>query len=179
MYTTTAISPLGALLVAVVALTAGARETAAQASLLQRPTDIAAVMANSPKLYNGMYASSQVSRMCGETDPTQSFTGERLFLVEYPLDYIGVADIVDVRFHSRALVGSVTQTTKFFVSVTVKAKIGGQPPAYVVDTERPAPGNSGSATLAVTGGVARLTVRAVDQLGQTLDLTIVCHPSKP
>jgi len=172
-------SPLGSALVAAVALTAGVRESAAQAALLQRPTEVTAVMANSPKLYNGTYATSQVSRMCGETDPLQSFTGERVFLVEYPLDYIGAAEIVDVRFHSKTLVGAVRQTGSFFVSITVKAKIGGQPPAYVVDTERPAPGNSGSASLEVKGGVARLSVRAVDQLGQTLDLTVVCHPSRP
>jgi hypothetical protein len=136
-------------------------------------------MGNSPKLYNGTYTTSQVSRMCGETDPAQSFTGQRIFLVEYPLDYSAGTDIVDVRFSSRSLVGTVRQTSTFFVSVTVKAAIGGQPPAYVVDTERPAPGNSGSASLVIKGGVASLTVRAVDQLGQTLDLTVVCHPSRP
>jgi hypothetical protein len=165
--------------VAVVSLTVGARGTSAQASLLKRPTDVTAVLGNSPKLYNGMYTTSQVSRMCGETDPLQSFTGQRIFLVEYPLDYSAGTDIVDVRFSSRSLVGAVRQTSTFFVSITVKATIGGQPPAYVVDTERPAPGNSGSASLQVVGGVATLRVRAVDQLGQTLDLTVVCHPSRP
>jgi hypothetical protein len=165
--------------VAVVAVTAGARETAAQAALLQRPTDVTAVLGNSPRLYNGGYSTRQVSRMCGETDPLQSFTGQRIFVVEYPLDHNGTAEIVDVRFSSRSLVGAVRKTNTFFVSVTVKAKIGGQPPACVVDTERPAPGTSGSASLQVTGGVAHLTVHAVDQLGQTLDLTVVCQPSRP
>jgi hypothetical protein len=162
-----------------VALTAGARETAAQAALLQRPTEVTAVLGNSPRLYNGKYSTSQVSRMCGETDPLQSFTGQRIFVVEYPLDYNGTAEIVDVRFSSRSLVGPIRQTNTFFVSVTVKAKIGGQPPAYVVDTERPAAGNSGTASLEIKGGVTRLSVRGVDQLGQTLDLTVVCHPPRP
>jgi hypothetical protein len=173
------ISPLCAALAAVVGLTAGAREMAAQAALLQRPTEVTAVLGNSPKLYDGRYSTSQVSRMCGETDPLQSFTGQRIFVVEYPLDYSAGTDIVDVRFSSRSLVGAARQTSTFLVSVTVKAKIGGQPPAYVVDTERPAPDNSGSASLQVVGGVATLSVRAVDQLGQTLDLTVVCHPSRP
>jgi hypothetical protein len=146
---------------------------AGQLSLLGRPADVAATMGNSPKRYNGAYTSSGVARMCGETDPLQSFTGERAFIVEFPLDYNG-GSIVDVRFRSRTLVGFVRQTGGFFVSVTVKAAIGGQPPAYVVDTERPAPGNSGTASLSVKDGVATLRVQASDSLGQTLQLQITC-----
>ena len=165
----------GALLAFVTLTTA---TLAAQASLLQRPTSVAATMGNSPKLYNGAYTSSGVARMCGETDPQQSFTGQRAFLVEFPLDYNG-GSVVDVRFNSTTLVGPVRETGGFFVSVTVKAANGGQPPAYVVDTERPAPGSSGKASLEVKGGVASLRVQGSDALGQTLDLTIVCQPSRP
>ena len=156
-------------------VTLTAANLAAQAALLQRPTTVAATMGNSPKLYNGAYTSSGVARMCGETDPLQSFTGERLFLVEFPLDDTG-GSITDVRFHSKTLVGSVRETGTFFISVTVKAASGGRPPAYVVDTARP--GNSGTASLSVTGGTARLDVKAGDALGQTLELTVVCHPPK-
>ena len=108
-------------------------------------------MGNSPKLYNGAYTSSGVARMCGETDPLQSFTGERAFLVEFPLDYNG-GSVVDLRFHSKAL---------------------------VVDTERPAPGNSGTASLSVKNGEASLRIQASDALGQTLDMTVTCGLSRP
>ena len=153
-------------------------DLALQGALMQRPTDVAATMGNSPKLYNGAYTSSGVARICGETDPLQSFTGQRIFVVEFPLDYNG-GSIVDVQFSSKTLVGSVRETGNFFVSVTVKAAIGGAPPAYVVDTQRPAPGNSGTASLNIKGGVASLRVRASDILGQTLDLTVTCHASRP
>jgi hypothetical protein len=153
-------------------------EASAQQSLMQRPTDVAATLGNSPKLYNGSYTSSGVARMCGETDPLQSFTGQRIFLVEFPLDYNG-GSIFDVRFSSKTLVGAVRETGNFFVSVTVKAANGGRPPAYVVDTERPAPGNSGTASLGVKDGVATLRVTASDTLGQTLNLTVTCGPSRP
>src|SRR5687768_13969228 len=167
-----------ALVLTVIATAMSPTAAAAQAALLQRPTTVAATMGNSPKLYNGAYTSSGVARVCGETDPLQSFTGERAFLLEFPLDYNG-GSVLDVRFHSKALVGSVREVANFFVSVTVKAANGGQPPAYVVDTERPAPRNSGTASLEVKGGVASLRVHASDTLGQTLDLTVVCHAPRP
>ena len=165
----------GALLAFVTLTTAN---LAAQAALLQRPTSVAATMGNSPKLYNGAYTSSGIARICGETDPLQSFTGQRIFLVEFPLDYNG-GSVVDLRFSSKTLVGSVGETGNFFVSVTVKAANGGAPPAYVVDTERPAPKNSGTASLSMVDGVMSLRVTASDALGQTLDLTVTCGPSRP
>jgi len=176
--TTSLNSCAAAWLLTIVAVGMSPIAAAAQAALLQRPTTVAATMGNSPKLYNGAYTSSGVARMCGETDPLQSFTGERAFLLEFPLDYNG-GTIVDVRFHSKTLVGSVRETGNFFVSVTVKAAIGGQPPAYVVDTERPAPRNSGTASLSVKDRGASLRVQASDALGQTLDLSVTCGPSRP
>ena len=150
----------------------------AQAALMQRPTSVAATMMNSPKLYNGAYTSGGIARMCGETDPSQSFTGERAFLLEFPLDYSG-GSIVDVRFRSKTLVGTVRETGNFFLSITVKAANGGAPPAFVVDTERPAPKNSGTASLSVKDGVATLRVQGSDTLGQSIDMTVTCGPSRP
>ena len=51
----------------------------AQASLLQRQTGVSAVLQNSPKLYDGSYAGTGVSRMCGEVDPSQSFAPAGVF----------------------------------------------------------------------------------------------------
>jgi hypothetical protein len=154
-------------------LLVGAEGASAQESLMRRPVTVSATLGNSPKLYNGQYTSSGVGRMCGETDPLQSFTGQRQFLIEFPLDYNG-GSVVDLRFSSKTLVGSTRQTGTFFVSITVKAANGGAPPAYVVDTERPAPRNSGTASLTVLKGEATLTVKGSDALGQTLELTVTC-----
>jgi hypothetical protein len=150
-----------------------AAATSAQESLMRRPVTISATLGNSPKLYNGQYTSSGVGRMCGETDPLQSFTGQRQFVVEFPLDYNG-GSITDLRFSSKTLVGSVRQTGTFFVSITVKAANGGAPPAYVLDTERPAPRNSGTASLTVVKGEVTLTVKGSDSLNQTIELTVTC-----
>ena len=160
-----------AALLAFVALTPA--NLTAQAALLQRPTSVAATIGNSPKLYNGAYASSGVARICGETDRLQSFTGQRAFVMEFPLDYNG-GSIFDVRFSSKTLVGSVRETGTFFLSITVKAANGGQPPAFVVDTERPAPKNSGTAALSAKDGMTTLRVQGSDTLGQTIDMTVTC-----
>ena len=150
----------------------------AQASLLQRPTGVSAVLQNSPKLYDGSYTGSGVSRMCGEVDPSQSFAPARSFLVEYPLDLSNNATITDVRFGSTALVGGVKETQKFHVSITVKRGTG-SPPAYVVDTERVPSSGSGKAVLNVANGIARLRVTAQNPLGAELDLIVTCRPSAP
>ena len=150
----------------------------AQASLLQRPTSVSAVLQNSPKLYDGSYAGTGVSRMCGEVGPSQSFASAPSFIVEYPLDVSNAATVTDVRFSSKALVAGVTETQQFHVSVTVKRGTG-RPPAYVVDTERTPASGSGTAVLKVTNGVAELTVIAQDPLGAELRLTVTCRPSVP
>ena len=150
----------------------------AQASLLQRPTAVSAVLLNSPKLYDGSYAGTGVSRMCGEVDPSQSFASAPSFIVEYPLDLSNSVTITDVRFSSKALVGGVTETQRFHVSVTVTRGTG-RPPAYVVDTERTPASGSGKAVLTVTNGVAELSVIAQDPLGAELRLTVTCRPSAP
>jgi len=125
-----------------------------------------------------VHATLGVARRCGETDPLQSFTGDRRFVVEFPLDYNG-GSIFDVAFHSKTLVGAVRETGTFFVSITVKAANGGAPPAYVVDTERPAPKNFGTASLSTKDGVTTLRVLGSDTLGQTIDMTVTCGPSRP
>ena len=144
---------------------------------MRRPVSVSETLGNSPKLYDGQYTSSGVGRMCGETDPLQSFTGQRQFVVEFPLDYSG-GSVVDLRFSSKTLIGTTRQTGTFFVSITVKAANGGTPPAYVVDTERPVARNSGTASLNVKNGETTLTVKGSDALGQTLELTVTCGQGK-
>ena len=106
----------------------------AQASLLQRPTTVSAVLLNSPKLYDGSYAGTGVARMCGEVDPSQSFASAPSFLVEYPLDVSNAATVTDVRFSSKALVASnparqgawlrSTQTANWLRNSARNARVG-------------------------------------------------------
>jgi hypothetical protein len=166
-------------LVVVIVLSAGPPEAVAQDTLFRRPTEVTAVISNTSNRFDGAYTYSAPSRLCGETDPTQFFSGERVFLVEFPADLAPGARITDVRFTSKTLVGAVRETDRFFVSVTVISAQGGRYPALVIDTERPAPGHAGKATRTVTKGVDTLRVQASGDLGQTLDLTLTCEPSRP
>jgi len=146
----------------------------AQPAITQRPSDVTATLANS-RLYTGVYKGTLKSRMCGETDPM--FTGSRTYLFEYPDidDPTTIKGITDVRFFSAALIGGAKDTDEFFVSVTVSpSQMGGSPPAYVVDTTRVGAKVSGKATLQVNGGTSQLSVSAVNELGETLQLTVVC-----
>ena len=154
----------------------GANRVWAQPAITQRPAEITATMANS-RVYTGLYKGTLRSRMCGETDPM--YTGTHTYLVEYPDidDPATIKGITDVRFSSDALVGSVRETDKFFVSVTVSpSQMGGSPPAYVVDTTRAGAKVSGKATLQINGGTAQLSVSSVNELGETLQLVVVCKP---
>lgn len=150
--------------------------THAQPAITQRPSEVTATMANS-RLYTGVYKGTLESRMCGETDPM--YTGSHTYLFEYPHidDPAAIKGITDVRFSSAALVGNAKDTDKFFVSVTVSpSQMGGSPPAYVVDTTRAGAKVSGKAALQVNGGTSQLSVSAVNELGETLQLTVVCKP---
>ncbi len=107
------------------------------------------------------------------------YTGSHTYLFEYPHidDPRTIKGITDVRFSSAALIGSGRETDKFHVSVTVSpSQMGGSPPAYVVDTTRANAKVSGKAKLQITGGTAELNVSAVNELGETLQLKVVCKP---
>jgi hypothetical protein len=160
-------------------MTAAVWKAQAQAGLFGRPASVTVVLASTFEKFDGTYTSTQVARICGETDPTQFWTGERAFVMEYPLDLVGNAEILNVAFHSKMLVGGVKQTNTFFVSASVVSKDGGRYPALVVDTEQPAPGHSGTASLNAEGGKEELKVRATDDLGRTLDLSVICQPPTP
>jgi hypothetical protein len=150
--------------------------THAQPAITQRPSDVTATLANS-RLYTGVYKGTLKSRMCGETDPM--YTGSHTYLFEYPDidDPATIKGITDVRFSAAALVSGAKETDKFHVSVTVSpSQMGGNPPAYVVDTTRVGAKVSGKATLQVNGATSQLNVSAVNELGETLQLTVVCKP---
>lgn len=148
-----------------------------QASLHNRLTDVRVTFGNS-KTYKGAYTGSAIARFCGQTDPMQSMI-PKTFLLEYPLDLPPGSPVQDVRFSADTLVDGATTTTGFHVSVSVNAPAIGSPPAWAVDTLNPNHHASGTATLTTTGDTLLLTVKATDSLGQTLDVTVTCHPPKP
>jgi hypothetical protein len=143
----------------------------------QRPTDVTLIMGNSRR-YTGTYHASQVSQVCGELGPEQSITGERVFVVEFPYD--GTPEITAVSFGSSKLVSGVTTTDQFRLNVSVKAQQGGEPPAFALHTAPPLARNmgQGSATLNVVAGTATLRVVGANEMGETIDITLVCKPSQ-
>ena len=141
----------------------------------QRPTDVTLIMGNSRR-YTGTYRASQRSLTCGELSPEQSITGERMFVVEFPYD--GTPEITAVTFGSFKLVAGVTTTNQFRLNVNVKAKQGGEPPGFAINTVPPVPRNMGrgTATLSVAAGTATLRVVGANEMGETIDITLVCKP---
>lgn len=112
--------------------------------------------------------------MCGEVSPELSMTGERVLLVEFPDD--GALEITNVSFSSKTMVGGVTATDTFHVSVGVQPKPGAGSSSYLLDTARPK--NTGKATATLTAGTLRLTVVGTNDMGEGIDMTVVCHPAK-
>jgi hypothetical protein len=141
----------------------------------QRPTDITLIMDNS-RQYTGTYHASQVSQVCGELSPEESITGERMFVVEFPYD--GTPEITRVTFGSTKLVSGVTTTDQFRLNVGVRTKQGVEPQQFVMATVPPVARDmgQGTATLNVAAGTATLRVVGANEMGETIDITLVCRP---
>jgi hypothetical protein len=141
----------------------------------RRPTDVTLIMGNSRR-YTGTYSASQLSQTCGELSPEESMTGERMFIVEFPYD--GTPEITAVSFGSFKLVSGVTTSDQFRLNVNVKAKQGGEPPGFAIDTVPPVRRSTGhgTATLSVTAGTTKLRVVGANEMGETIDITLVCKP---
>jgi hypothetical protein len=140
----------------------------------QRPADVRIVMSTSRGLYDGEYTFSQIAQVCGEVPKDRNFSGVPAFIVQFP-DDAGSGQVTDVSFDSKTLVGGVTTTTTFHLNVSVKSPKIGSPNAYVLDTERPK--MTGTATLSTPSpGTTQLKVVGVNDLGQTIDLTLRCRP---
>ena len=103
--------------------------------------------------------------------------GKKTLLFEYPQDLPPNQTISDVRFFSDEMVDGKKSSGLFFISVSLdatnKPKV-----AWVVDTTEPRDKASGLATVASKGEDLILTVKAVNWLGEKLDLLVTCHPPK-
>lgn len=140
----------------------------------QRPTDVTLVMGNSRR-YTGNYQASGMSRICGY-GPLRDMAG---FVDGFTFLFPDGEDveIIDINFSADTLPVGRT-TTSFYISISLKAKQGGQPNIYVVRANEPRFKETGTATLTAKGGTATLTVVGTNDMGETMNMTAVCGPQK-
>ncbi|HSD30952.1 MAG TPA: hypothetical protein VLB49_03510 [Gemmatimonadales bacterium] len=158
-----------ALLGATPAVSAQAADTSSQ-----RPTDVTLIMGNSRR-YAGSYRASGMSRICGY-GPLRDMAG---FVDGFTLMFPDGEDleITDINFSADTLpVGKTTPS--FYIAISLKAKQGGTPAAYVVRANEPRFKETGTATLTAQGGTATLRVKGTNDMGETMDMTAVCKPQK-
>jgi hypothetical protein len=140
----------------------------------ERPAVANVVMSNSRGVYDGTYSLSEVARVCGEVPAEMNFSGVPAFGVTLYPDS-GEAELSDVTFDSKELVGGTTTSGIFFLSVKVQSPAIGSPPAYVLDTSKP--NRFGTAELSYPEpGTLELRVKGVDDLGRAVDLVLTCKP---
>ena len=122
---------------------------------------------------DGSYSATGPARLCGNGDI--NMTGnQRAFSFQFPLD-LGTSKITDVTFHAGDLVPGST-TDALYVSINVRTADGHEPPATVVDSEAPTPGDTGEASLSDSAGTRTLVVNATNDFGETIQLTASCAP---
>ena len=144
-------------------------------SINQRKTTVDATIAGSRKLYDGKFAATGTSSICGEIPKESSMTGTASFVIEYPSDDPVNAPVQSIAFGSTQLVGAVRTATLFRLSIAVRTADGGKPHAYVLNTDPPGAKTSGTATLSKVKNQLTLKVRGQNEMGETIDLTIVCN----
>jgi hypothetical protein len=166
---------MGLVLVLPLALALEGRWQSAQAqSINQRQTIAEARIAGSRGLYDGSFAATGTSSVCGEIPKEASMTGVATFVVEFPSDALN-EPLQSIAFGSNDLVGGVTKASVFRLMVHVKTARGGTPPGYVLNTDSGNPKNVGTATLTNKGGVTTLKVVGQNDMGETIDLTVTCR----
>lgn len=149
---------------------AGAGIAAQQTNINQRPTSVTAKIDKTKMRYAGTFELAERSRICGEIPPEQSMTGERAFIVEFPDTPPPDSAISNFSFGSKVLVGNTTSATKFMLEISVR----GSAQAYRLNTDRPK--NSGTATIETKAGTSTLKVSGANEMGETIELTVVCRP---
>ena len=146
-------------------------------SIYQRQTTIKGRIGGSPTLRDGSYQAAGTSSICGVIPKEASLTGEAIFVVEFPSETLRQSPgyVTSISFGSKELAsGKDAKTDRFRLNVAVVTTGGGQPPAYVLNTDPPRDGNRGTATLTRTAAVTTLNVSGEDDGGETIDLTVTC-----
>jgi hypothetical protein len=146
--------------------------TAQPASIYGRAIDASAVISGSPRLRDGSFQLSGKAAICGEIPKESSLTGEAAFVIELSGDTQG--SMTTITFGSK-LAGREATATAFRLSVGVTTAQGGRPPLYVLNTDPPGRGNSGTATLTQTAEGATLKVIGVNEAKENIELTVRCR----
>lgn len=141
-------------------------------SINQKKTSARAIIAGSHGTYDGTFASTGTSSICGEIP--KEVMGVATFAVEFPTDEAENAQIQSIAFGSKELVGKTTTAAVFRLNVSVLAANGGRPYAYALNTDGSDPNSSGTATLTKDKGALTVKVSGKNGMGETIDLTIVC-----
>jgi hypothetical protein len=145
-------------------------------SIYQRQTTITARIGGSPNLRDGSYQAKGTSSICGVLPKLPPLTGG-VFIVEFPFDPPRQSPglVTSISFGSSDLASRKDGTSnRFTLDVGVVNAAGGQPAAYVLNTDPPRPGNRGTATLTHTPGATTLTVTGQEEGGETISLTVTC-----
>ena len=152
----------------------GTGATQPKDTIHHRAADITLTIADS-KFYSGTYTATGVSRTCGNAmvDMNGNVDG---FDFEFPFD--GTYEINDVNFASDTLKVGVP-TPSYYIDLRLTTKDGGHPPGWVLRTNEPTYGETGTVLLTVKGSVATLKISGQNKIGETLDMTVVCKAVVP
>jgi hypothetical protein len=148
---------------------------AAQApSIYGRSIGAGATISGSPKLRDGVFQLAGRAAICGEIPKEASMTGEATFVIELAGDTTG--SMTTITFGAKGLAGRQATTSAFRLTVGVTTAQGGRPPHYVLNTDSPRSGNSGTATLTQTSdGAATLKIVGRNEANETIEFTATCR----
>ncbi len=142
-------------------------------SIYGRRIHVGGAITGSPRLRDGFnYEMVGQAAICGEIPKEASLTGQATLVIEVAGETTGT--MTTITFGSRHLVGSETQTTSFRLTVGVLNPSGGQPPLYVLNTDPPKNGNSGTATLTNAKGVMNLRIVGQNDQNERIELAVTC-----
>jgi hypothetical protein len=142
------------------------------ASIYGRPIDASAVISGSPRLRDGSFQLSGKAAMCGEIPKEASLTGEATFVIELSGDTQG--SMTTITFGSKQLSGRQATASLFRLTVGVTTAQGGKPPHYVLNTDPPGRGNSGTATLTQTAEGVTLKIVGVNEAKENIEFSARC-----
>ena len=149
-----------------------AQPAMSQASIYQRSISASATVTGSPKLRDGQFQMAGKAAICGVIPKESALTGEAAFIIEVAGDTAG--SMTSITFGSKQLVGAVTKATGFNLTVAVATANGGRPPNYVLNTDSPRPGNSGTVTLTTVKGATTLKVVGRNDANESIELSVTC-----
>lgn len=143
------------------------------------PAGVTVFIAES-NMHGGNFGLRGVARVCGEMPKELNFAGVPAFGVEFYPDVPparGGGEVTNVTFSSKELVGGVTESGKFFLSLTLQSTAIGSPYALVLDTSQPNMGGKAKLTTLGRGQLA-LAVDGKNERGEIVSMTLTCGPKE-